>query len=246
MLTLGHVATALCITLIFICAETCQLEIFSIKPNNLSSQFDLSFWSGPQTLPPSDWSKVWGAMIFWNTSPSTLFIWPCYLSPILGLAAHVWFYYSTGHSCFCMPSVLAIIADDFGFQHPIDTTCQLGLSLPAYIVRGTFILSALQYFGHPFMVMALTTLGMDSTIFLDWTSLFFVFFQCLVQFVLYSSNMAAWALIFSCLFLELWDNCWSMSSFSTATDVELTTIVYLPLLLDISTNQPQNWVKLLN
>ena len=44
---------------------------------------------------------------------------------------------------FCMPGDLAITGD-VGFQHPIGTMCLLGLSLPAYIVRGTFVLSALQ------------------------------------------------------------------------------------------------------
>ena len=102
MLPLGHVATVLCITSIFICAETCWLEIFSIKPTILSSYFDLSIWSGPQTLPPSDWSKVWGAIIVFleYESQYSFSKWLCYWSPVPGLAAHAQLYYSTGHSCF--------------------------------------------------------------------------------------------------------------------------------------------------
>ena len=51
MFILGHVAMALCITSIFTWAETCWLEIISIKPAiPLLSEIVLSIWSGPQTL----------------------------------------------------------------------------------------------------------------------------------------------------------------------------------------------------
>ena len=59
MFILGHVATALCITSILTWAETCWLDIFSIKPFIIPLLFIIvsSIWSGPQTFSPSDWSR---------------------------------------------------------------------------------------------------------------------------------------------------------------------------------------------
>ena len=70
-------------------------------------------------------------------------LWPALLLPALGLS-HMQFCYSAAHSCSCMCSVLTIEAGCIWLQHPISTMCQLGLSLPAYVIRGTLILSALQ------------------------------------------------------------------------------------------------------
>ena len=81
MCTIGHVATALCITLILIWAETCWLEVFPIKPTIPLSLLIWLFQSGPQTLSPSDWSKVWGAIIF--------------------LSHEDWYYFYRGLLCCC-------------------------------------------------------------------------------------------------------------------------------------------------
>ena len=73
MLTLGHVATALCITSILICAGTCWLNIVSIKLTILVSLFHLSLWSGPQTLSPSDRSKIWEGIVIFGMWVPVLF-----------------------------------------------------------------------------------------------------------------------------------------------------------------------------
>ena len=49
----------------------------------------------------------------------------------------------------CMSGVLTIEAGCIWLQCPIGTMCQLGLSLPAYAIRGTLILGALQCFQAP-------------------------------------------------------------------------------------------------
>ena len=137
-----------------------------------------------------------------------------------------------------MPSVLAIKAACIRIQCPISTTCQLELSLPAYIIEGTFILSALRCFGCSFMVKALTTLVMASTIFSGLNKFFNHLFpsKALFSLAFTVAFSAAWALILCCLFLELWDNWSSVSPLSTAADVTFTTFTHFTLLLNISAN----------
>ena len=47
---------------------------------------------------------------------------------------------------FHMSGVFTLVADGVWLQHPIGTTCQLGLLLSAYVIRGSFVLDALQCF----------------------------------------------------------------------------------------------------
>ena len=145
-----------------------------------------------------------------------------------------------------MCGIFTVVAGGVRLQHPIGTTCQCGLSLPAYIIRGTFVLSPCNVFGHSFMVIALTALVMASTIFSGLNRSFNILFSLNALFSLSFTVVisVAWASILFYLFWELWDNCCYVSLLSTATDVVCTTFAHLPLLLSINANQPQNWVEL--
>ena len=94
---------------------------------------------------------------------------------------------------FYMSGVFAIVAGGVWLQHPTGTTCQLGLLLPAYIIRGTLILSAQPCFWILLHSHCSDCFGLASTIFfLDRKGLsFFVFLQCLVQFGFHCGNLAA-------------------------------------------------------
>ena len=142
MFILGHVAMALSITFILTWAETCWLDIFSINPTIPLSVFVLSISSGPQTS-PSDWSKVWGAIMFLLLEASYLVCiglsWCCHLLLSQFMCNLI---VQPDTVIFDMPSVLTIETGHTKLQCPIGTMCQLGLPRPAYVAWSPLILSA--------------------------------------------------------------------------------------------------------
>ena len=146
MFTLAYVATAFCITSNLTWVETFWLVIHSIN-SNILFHVCLSNQCGPLTLLSPDWSKMRRSHFFWYIRPRYPFYSPAWqLLTVPAAVYHMQFYCSVGHShllCALCPNssdrTLLI-------QHPIGTTCQLGLSQPANIVGSTFVLSALWYF----------------------------------------------------------------------------------------------------
>ena len=91
-----------------------------------------------------------------------------------------------------MSGIFTVVAGGAWLQHPISNMCQLRLLLPAYMIRGSFVLRACIVLRHSFTVIVLTTLVMASTLFPDCTGLLvFVLLQCLVLFSLHCSNCSS-------------------------------------------------------
>ena len=70
--------------------------------------------------------------------PSTFFI--CLL---LQLDVTHYLFIQSDTVIFCVPCVLTVVTGHHWIQHPISTTCQLGMSWPTNIVGSTFVFSVL-------------------------------------------------------------------------------------------------------
>ena len=101
---------------------------------------------------------------------------------------------------FNTPACDILMAGGVWLKNPIDTMCQLELSLPAYIIRGTFILSALRCFRHYCTIIALNTWVMASTIFsgLNRSFSFLFSWRTLFKYTFIMAISVAWALILFC------------------------------------------------
>ena len=146
-----------------------------------------------------------------------------------------------------MPGVLAIETGNTRMQCPISTTCQLGLPRPAYIIWGSLILIALGQFWVTLHGHGTDHFWHGLNHFSELNKLFIFLFssRALFSSVFTVAISAAWASILLCCLLKLWDRCPSVSPQSTTDAVTFTYMHCFPLLLNMSANQPQNWVKLL-
>ena len=146
--TLGHVAMALCIMSNLTWAETFWLVI-----NLYTHQFilDCCQIGLDHCLCLLDCSNIWEVSVFWNLRPCipalALFGSHCLLLhldvPCSGII-------EADTVIFSVPFKFTIIAGHSQLECPIGTTCQLGLSWSASIVRIALVLSGLWCFGALF------------------------------------------------------------------------------------------------